>query len=160
MPRDDLPYCDCEWFERAARDPKCPVEFDAELNEFNIKTADGGLMRMYHCPFCTGRAPDSLRAEQFAQVPAEEVARLHRLTRDLRTEDDVIAALGEPTHRFDPGQIVQSRPEPGEASVIRTASTLSYEQHSETAVIDIAVASNGRISVSFHGKSIGRRTRS
>ena len=57
MPREDLPFCDCKWLERAAHDAHCPVEFDPELNEYNLKTSDGGSMRIYHCPFCAGRAP-------------------------------------------------------------------------------------------------------
>src|SRR4051812_30625219 len=78
MPRDDLPFCDCGWLERAAHDPRCPVEFDPELNEYNVRTSNGESMRIYHCPFCAGRAPEAVRAQMFATVSVEETMRLHR----------------------------------------------------------------------------------
>ena len=100
MPREDLPSCDCRWLERAAHDPDNPIEFDAEL-EYNLKTQRRHSWRIYHCPCCAGRAPESLRGQMFAEVSSEESARLHKLIKDLKTERDVIAALGAPTRVLD-----------------------------------------------------------
>ena len=103
MPRDDLPLCDCRWLERAAHDPDNPIEFDPELNEYNLKTPKGHSLRIYHCPFCAGRAPESLRGQMFATVSSEETVRLHQLTKDLKTEAEVLSSLGKPTYVFEPG---------------------------------------------------------
>jgi hypothetical protein len=56
--KTELP-CDCGLLGRAARNPQLPVEFDAELNEFNIVHAYGKL-RIHHCFFCGGRLPESV----------------------------------------------------------------------------------------------------
>ena len=157
MPREDLPYCECNWLERAAQDPTCSVEFDPELNEYNLKTTSGGSMRIYHCPFCSGRAPDSLRGQLFAEVTPDETIRLHQLTKDFKTEDDVRKALGEPTNEFEPGIISQSAPKEGEAPVITASKSLIYEQHSKTATINVAVGRHGRVSINFSGQYIGRK---
>jgi hypothetical protein len=125
-PRDDLPFCDCRWLERAARDPHCPIEFDPELNEYNLKTSNGGSMRIYHCPFCAGRAPESLRAQMFATVSPEETIRLHQLTKNLETEKQFLAHLGEPTHVFDPGATMREPDKDGKPGEIRTCKSLRY----------------------------------
>ena len=66
MLRKDLPFCDCHWLERAAHDPDNPIQFDPELNEYNLKASGGHSLRIYHCPFCAGRAPESLQAQNWA----------------------------------------------------------------------------------------------
>ncbi len=155
MPREDLPFCDCQWLERAAHDVHCPVEFDSELNEYNFKTADGGSMRIYHCPFCAGRAPASLRARLFAEISHPETSRLHRLTKGLKTEADVLAALGEPTHVFDPGIISSDASRQGEPARVRSFRSLRYDGLSDTATINVTVKRDGKASISFSGKYIG-----
>jgi hypothetical protein len=159
MPRDDLPFCDCRWLERAARDPACPVEFDPEINEYNLKTSKGGSMRLYHCPFCAGRAPESLRAQLFATVSSDETFQLHQLTKDLKTEANVRAHLGEPTHVFDPGVVCESAPTDDRPTEIKTAKSLRYDQHSETATIDVTVGRHGKVSITFSGKYLGKPTK-
>ena len=156
MPREDLPLCDCRWLERAAHDPDNPIEFDPELNEYNLRTPHGHSLRIYHCPFCAGRAPESLRAQMFATVPSEEEVRLHNLVKDFKTEKDVIDALGEPTYIMNPGTI-QTEPD-GEnaAGESRSFKTLRYESASDTAVINVDVDPHGNASISFSGKYIGK----
>ena len=157
MPRDDLPFCECRWLERAAHDPNCLIEFDPELNEYNLKTTNGGSMLFYHCPFCSGRAPESLRGQMFATVTHEETTRLHQLTKDLKTESDVVALLGEPTHTFDPGVVSWSREEDDKPREITTCKALRYDDHSETATINVNVGRHGKVRISFTGKYIGPR---
>ena len=156
MTRDNLPYCDCDWLERAAHDSHCPVEFDPKLNEYMIKTSNGGSLAIYHCPFCAGRAPKSLRDRMFASVTHEEAARLHQLTKDLKTEQEVLVHLGKPTHVFDPGATITA-PEigrnPGETRMCRS---LHYDSHSSTANINVNVDRHGKASISFSGKYIGK----
>ena len=156
MPRDDLPFCDCRWLERAAHDPTCPIEFDPELNEYNLKTSAGGSMRIYHCPFCGGRAPEALRAKMFATVSLQETARLHLLTKDLQSEADVLARLGEPTHTFDPGLTSIAPDEDDKPGAIRTYKTLRYDNHSDTATIEVYVERDGKVQIIFSGKYVGK----
>lgn len=155
MPRDDLPFCDCRWLERAAHDDCCPVEFDPKLNEYNLKTTNGGSMRIYHCPFCSGRAPESLRSQLFAVISHEETARLHHLTRHITTEAELREVLGAPTHTFEPGLVTVDPEVDGHAPEVRTAKSLRYDQHSDTATISATVARDGRVWISFSGKYIG-----
>lgn len=156
MPREDLPFCDCQWLERAAHDPDNPIEFDPELNEYNLKTPRGQSLRIYHCPFCAGRAPKSLRGQMFAEVSSEESARLHNLIKDLKTEMDVIKALGEPTHVLDPGATCTDPEKDGKPGEIHTYKTLRYEALSETAVVDANIDRRGNASISLFGKYIGK----
>jgi len=155
MPRDDLPFCECRWLERAAHDPNCPIVFDSELNEYHLKRSDG-ISLIYHCPFCAGRAPESLRPQMFATVPDDETIRLHRLTKDLKTEDEVRLLLGEPTRVFEPGWISGEPDKEGNPGEIRARKSLRYENHSETAEINVNVDRYGKIRVTFSGKYIGK----
>lgn len=156
MPREDLPFCECRWFERAAHDPACPVEFDPDLNEYNLKTSNGGSIRLYHCPFCAGRAPESLRAKMFATVSSQETARLHLLTKDLKTESDVLTRLGEPTHTFDPGWTSMAPDQDDKPGEIRTHKTLRYENYSDAATIEVYVGRHGKVDIIFCGKYVGK----
>lgn len=155
MPREDLPYCECPWLENAARDPECSIEFDAELNEYHLKHGKGYLM-IYHCPFCAGRAPKSLRGEMFATVSSDEAARLHLLTKDMKTEKDVRAGLGEPTHVHEVGAMMQERNVGQKAGKVRVCKALHYDSHSETARINVNVGRHGKVSIHFTGKYIGK----
>ena len=64
-PRREKGDCKCGMLEQMADDPKCPVHFDARLNEYHISCEDGGQMMVYFCPFCGGRAPKSRRSLTF-----------------------------------------------------------------------------------------------
>lgn len=155
MPRDDLPFCECRWLERAAHDKHCPIEFDSKLNEYNLKSADGSSWRIYHCPFCSGRAPASLRSQMFAEVSSAEAIRLHQLTKNITNEAELRDTLGEPTHTFEPGVISAADEVDGRAREVRTARSLTYDQHSDTATISATVSRDGRVSISFSGKYVG-----
>ena len=91
----EKPECTCDWLHRAADDPKIPVTFSPELNEFHL-IQTGGYLFFHFCPFCGGRAPKSLRKTFFAHIPPEEETRLYDLCRDFKTLDDVTAAWGLP----------------------------------------------------------------
>ncbi len=156
MPREDLPFCDCRWLERAAHDPNNPIEFDPELNEYNLKTPHGHSLRIYHCPFCAGRAPDSLRGKMFAEVSSEETIRFHKLIKDIKTEGDVISAFGEPTSVVDPGSTRTDPEKDGRPGRIHTFRTLRYEALSETAVVEANIDAGGKAEISFYRKYLGK----
>src|ERR1043165_2005205 len=155
MPRDDLQLCKCSWFEQAANDPACPVEFDPEVNEYNI-VANGCSWRLYHCPICAGRAPASHRGDLFARIPRTEVERLHLLTKDLRTEHDVLRQLGHPSHRTEAGASEIHPGRPGKPAQMRTYTTLHYDQHSTIADINVRIHRDGTVDIAFSGKFTGR----
>src|SRR5262245_4848327 len=81
--------CECGYLSDAANDPDSPIAFDAELNEYNFQypspcgggacEGDKALLRIYHCPFCGGAAPQSKRDLLFTVISAEEQRRLLRL---------------------------------------------------------------------------------
>jgi aminoglycoside 6'-N-acetyltransferase I len=158
MPRKDLPFCECRWLEEAAHDPYCPIEFDAEMNEYHLKTANGGSSVFYHCPFCSGRAPASLRGQMFATVTSEEMYRLHELTSKLKTESDVLARLGEPTHVFELGGSWSKPSADGGPDEIRTHKSVRYDNHSDTATINVNVGRHGNVSITFMGKQLRVRS--
>ena len=82
--------------------------------------------------------------------------RLHNLTKDLKTEKDVIDALGEPTYIMNPGR-VHAEPDTQDApGKIRTFKSLRYESVSDTALIEVEVDAQGNASISFSGKYIGK----
>lgn len=153
MPRNDLPFCDCRWLERAARDPRCPIEFDAELNEYKLKTSNGSMC-LYHCPFCAGRAPESLRARLFATISDEETTRLFALTKGFRTEDDVRRGLGDPTHVFEPGGTMMTAEKDGDPREVRAWKSLRYENYSDTATINVNVDQQGNVRIAFMEKTL------
>jgi hypothetical protein len=97
MPEPKPKPCECKWLERADANPKVPISFDFELNEFHLHYPGGQLM-IYYCPFCGGTAPESLRDTFFTVITPDEEARLTGLTSDLKTVDALIAAFGPPDH--------------------------------------------------------------
>ena len=156
MPREDLPFCDCGWLERAARDGTCAIHFDPELNEYHLTATDGGSFLIYHCPFCAGRAPESLRAQMFATVSPEEATRLHRLTQNLKTEKQVLKLLGVPTEIFDPGEMNFAPDKDDKPGEIRAWKSLRYANYSDTATINVNVDRHGKVHTLLSGKYLGK----
>ena len=156
MPRDDLPFCDCRWLERAAHDPDNPIEFDPDLNEYNLKTPKGHSLRIYHCPFCSGRAPESLRAQMFATIPSAETVRLHKLLQSIRSEADAIRVLGQPTRILEPGGTSTEPERDGRPSYVHLYRTLRYESVSDSALVDVHIDQYGKSTASVCGKYLGK----
>jgi len=92
----------------------------------------------------------------FARVSDDEAVRLHLLTKDMKTEDDVRVGLGEPTHVFEVGAMKWENDTEEKAGEIRACKTLQYDQCSETATIKVNVGRYGKVNISFSGKYIGK----
>lgn len=96
--------CRCGYLPRQADDPRSPIVFDRQLNECNYvypcAPGDGhcvgatSMLRIYHCPFCGGAAPESKRDLLFAVITAEEEERLTELLRGIKSLDDAVRVLG------------------------------------------------------------------
>jgi hypothetical protein len=152
MPNEHAPLCECGWLKKEADEPSSHVFFDPKLNEYNIRRGDDGYSRIYHCPFCGGRAPDSKRGHMFAVIDDAERGRLTQLTYPLRTLEQVIAALGQPTEdSFASSTMPESEESPQTVHVYRR---LVYRDVSTVANVEVLVMAD-RLSITFNGKYIG-----
>src|SRR6266403_1249049 len=135
-----------------ADDPNCPVEFDADLNEYHITCEGNGQMMIYYCPLCGGRAPKSRRSQLFHRLTDDERRRLLDLTKDLKTVTDVIAALGEPDRRHPVGVVTVTPEREGRPETTENLPLLVYTNLSDTAEVYVTVHPNERVGISLQGK--------
>ena len=147
--------CVCEYLERAARNPAHPIEFDPLTNEFQIVHGAGQFI-IYHCPFCGGKAPESVRDTLFAHVPDDEQRRLFALSESLKTDAEVVAALGQPD-RDDPFGLVVGAPTVNGQSPETTAyRVLTDAKKSDVAELKVHLRRDGAVaSVRVAAKYIG-----
>ncbi len=83
--------------------------------------------------------------------------RLHKLIKDIKTEGDVISALGEATYVVDPGTTCADPDKDGKPGKIHTFKTLRYEALSETAVVEANIDRDGKAEISFTGNTLESR---
>jgi hypothetical protein len=154
--------CTCNFLQEQAANPDSPFRFDARLNEFLIVTrkpdgTDNGNYSIYHCPFCGGTTPKSLRGTLFAFVTQDEDQRLRGLIKDAKTADDVIQILGAPDVDRPDG-VGSMKPErDGQPPTRKSYRTLEYQRLSETADLTVIDYPNRRIGIMIQGKFIGPR---
>jgi hypothetical protein len=147
--------CKCGSLARMAEDPKNSVEFDARLNEYHIRRADGsGYSLIYFCPFCGGNAPKSERASLSQRLTDAERQRLGELTKDLRTVQDVIAAFGEPDTRRPIGMTVVTPEKEGAPETTLACPVMTYTRLSDVADVHVTVYPADKVGISFQGKPI------
>lgn len=154
--------CTCGYLEGSAADPNLPIRYNPEFNEYSFVWSSGpdeyGEAYIYHCPMCGGRAPESRRHEVFAEVPYSEYERLHALTSGLKSVDDAIRVLGDPS-RVDEMEIPPGYAAPTDRSgnPVWPKRTLTFTEVSELADVQIAVKADNTIEVSCAPKYTGRR---
>ena len=152
-PRKDI--CDCTTLERAANDPKCPIEFDAELNEYHITRGSlNDYMLVYYCPFCGGTTPKSRRHRLFHTLTTGEQRRLIALTKNLRTVDQVIAAFGQPDVDQPVGAIKVIPERDGKPEITESYRVMIYTKLSDTANVHVTVYPMDKVSFRFQGKAV------
>ena len=140
----DRETCDCGWLQRAATDPDHPVKFDHRLNEFNIVHGSRSI-RIYYCPFCGGKTPESLRDTLFAHVSADEQERLLRHGAALESAAEVLTKLGQP-NRDDPVGVITGMPAPdGQATEFSSFRVLTYSQLSPVADLQVHLHPDGKV---------------
>ncbi len=151
-------YCTCGSLQRAAETTGMPVKFDKDMNEFLLLHGlEGGRdLLMRHCFFCGGKAPEALRASLFERLTDEERWRLIRLTQDLKTVDDTIAALGEPDSDRQAGSSNTYPERDGKPEETIYHRTLSYRNLSQTANVHVTVYPEGQVAFSFRGKRLSK----
>jgi hypothetical protein len=113
-------------------------------------------MCIYHCPFCGGRTPESRRDKLFAAVPDDEYKRLQELTRGIKSVDDALRKLGDPSHDdatpLPPGYIPPTDRDGKSTWPVRA---LMFGNLSDVADIHVSVNADNSIQVTFAPKYIG-----
>jgi hypothetical protein len=149
--------CTCGYLERAANDPDLPIAFDACLREYHFWYQVPGdempsFLVIYHCPFCGGAAPKSLRASLFHVVPEAERARLLKRFEMIRTLRDAEEQLGKPDED-NPHGSTSRYPEEGSCPPRdEIHRTYLYRSLSEVAEVVFTEHADGNVSTTFSGK--------
>lgn len=151
-PRKDI--CDCRTLERMADEPKCPVEYNAELNEYHIVGEDSGHWLIYYCPFCGGSTPKSRRDRLFHRITGHEQLRLCNLTKDLRTAQDVTNAFGQPDINHQVGRVTTTPERKGKPEITKSRPVMVYTKLSEIADVYVTIRPNDRVDIHFQGKGV------
>lgn len=154
QPSDET-QCKCGGLARMAEDPKDPVEFDPQLNEYHItRKSDGGYSVVYFCPLCGGKAPPSKRSSLVHRVTDAERERLSSLTKDLRTVSDVIKALGQPDMNRPVGMTIITPEKEGAPETAQNYPLMVYSGLSDSLNVHVTVYPNDKVGISFQGKPI------
>lgn len=149
--------CNCGWLQHVVQDTTVPITYEEELHEYHLifsVNGNSGYKILYHCPFCGGRAGESLRASFFHVVPDQERKRLLRKVECLVTFADAVALLGKPDE-----DIIMDSPTEGlgreSASKQRT---LIYSKLSDVAKV-VIVEKEGKVHASILAKRLTRQSR-
>ena len=145
--------CKCGWCERAADDPKTPIDFDTELNEYHIVRGPDDYLLIYYCPFCGGETPKSKRGGLFHKLTDDERMRLVHLTKEMRTLEEVTRAFGEPELKMPVGTVITTPEKDGKPETTRNYPMLVYTKLSETADVHVTVYPTDRVAITFQGKA-------
>jgi len=129
------------------------------MNEFKFEyTSPGGVkgsLRIFHCPFCGGAAPASLRATLFATISGTELDRLRALTANIKTIQDALDHLGKPDIDNPSGIMITTPANGAQPPTTESFRVLTYEGLSDVADIHITDYVNKGLRVSYQGKYIG-----
>ena len=146
--------CTCDWLKNAADDPRFPIEYDRQNNEFKLccqlEGGEIGYTVLHFCPFCGGKAPDIRKEQSFTQLSEQEFLRLQELTQQIKSIEDAFRILGEP--ELGEPEISQA-----EQELLQAARSLTYENLSETATIHITEYEQGNVRIVIQEKFIGRQ---
>lgn len=111
--------CQCEAIAELASDRNCPIEFDANLNEYNIVSKDAHVRyRLYFCFFCGGSLPESERVNLYTQPSQKEIEQIKKLLGEARTIEEALRKLGQPSKATNPPRTEQ-----------QYRSGIAYRQH-------------------------------
>ena len=154
----DVP-CSCEYLQAAADDPRNPIVFDPQTNEYQFTYPESecygpSMLVIYHCPFCGGVAPASKRDLLFAVIPQEEEQRLYDLLAPVHSLDAAIACLGQPDlDAYSTSRYHEKDEQPPTVDRFRT---LRYERPSSVSDVWITERPDGKVHCSLQGKPISR----
>ncbi len=152
--------CRCGYLEDAALDPDSPIVFDKTTGEFSFaytpKTGQGkGSLTIYHCPFCGGTTPESVRGKQFAVISETEHQRLKELTKGVKTIDDALAILGLPDEDIPDGVTKKTRESGDQPPSLQPYRILKYNNLSDVAIVNLMNFHKDQVYFIYTGKYIG-----
>lgn len=89
--------CGCGAVQDLVSDANCPIEHDADLNEYNIVSLDKHAgYRLYFCFFCGGRLPESRRDALYLEPSPKEVSEVTKLLGTVTSIEEARQVLGKP----------------------------------------------------------------
>jgi hypothetical protein len=145
---DEQRNCECGMPQRWIADAHFPVEFDEEMNEYQL-VRDGARSPMRYCFWCGGRLPESKRGTFFTTPDKAERDEVASLLKGAKSHEDVVQMLGPPDQILDMG---------GAEKDTKTGKLLArWEQHYEyttrwkSLVVYVPVILQGRFTYSIHG---------
>jgi hypothetical protein len=129
--------------------PKFPIEFDEQMNEYQLLCEDSTAVMRY-CFWCGGRLPESKRNGLFTTPSDDEMEEVWRLLSKAKTAEDVLDLLGSPDqeHRWDDMQTTDGVYE----DAVRWTRTLRYMSRWESLVLDVQEMPDGRIQYAVFGQ--------
>jgi len=141
--------CSCDVLQGWAQMPGSCVEYDARLREYRLACgAYDHHWIMHYCPACGGRLPSSERAGCFHDMDQQEIRELEARLKNVRSVEEVIAALGNPDRRLTPPTENQLR-DNRLYGVEIVRQVLTYSAVARSFEIYVQEAASGEISFSF-----------
>jgi hypothetical protein len=153
----DARFCRCESIERISNEEYAPIVFDGQVNEYHLlcETRDGKAEYvMRYCFSCGGRAPISKRDQLFAKLAHTEVERLSNMCAGVRTFQNAIDIFGSPESDHNQGSTTIDKTKDGADEHIPHR-VITYNNLSDTAVVQFIQQAGDLVSVSFIGKYLG-----
>jgi len=141
-------FCSCGLLERWAADPKVAVEFDAKFNVYHVLYGNDGQLRLYYCPDCGGRLPESKHGEFFEELSEAEVDEFRTKLRELKTIEEVIAVLGAPQSESGPSNHTAIHKELYNVKDWKRA--LWFQPAGRTVTICVQEFEDGELGITFH----------
>ncbi|MCA9202989.1 MAG: hypothetical protein KDA59_08080, partial [Planctomycetales bacterium] len=161
--------CECRYLENAANDPDSPIRFEESTGEYHFvydekrqsrlrhllhaiwgRSGVGGMLVIYHCPFCGGAAPESKRHLLFEAISQDEESRLAELMEGINSIEDATKRMGQPDFvGHSATRVPESESGPPKVQHHRT---IQYHRLSELAEIWITERPDGSVSWHLQGK--------
>ncbi len=148
--------CRCRTLETQSKRPRSAISFDKEVNEYGILSPDGSTMVVYHCPFCGGAAPKSIRDTLFHDISDSERSRLTSLTEGIETVQDALRILGYPNQDLKDGSRALYPESKDRGPTEHGFRCLIYSELSDTVEVRITEYPN-KAFVALSGKYRGKR---
>lgn len=93
--------CRCGVPQHCASDPRCPVVFDKDANEYRLVAKDGTVLSCMHfCFHCGGSLPVATRTKYWGEPDPQEVEVLMARLEPARSWQEVLAILGPADSEF------------------------------------------------------------
>jgi hypothetical protein len=151
MANADERICECGSPERWVVNPYFPIEFNEQMNEYELVHL-GARAVMRYCFWCGGRLPESKRGTFFTTPDRAEMDEVSRLLRDAKSHEDVMRILGPPDEVVDMGG---NDTDKSGRLLARWEQHYRYSTRWKSLVVHVPVIVEGRFSYTIHGHYLG-----